>query len=206
VTICLVTDRRRCGGEPGLLAVVAEAVHAGIDLVQVREPDLAGRALADLVAEIVALARGSGTRVVVNDRLDVALATGAGGVHLRADSIGVREARQIVPAGFLVGRSVHTEDEARSAAGADYLIAGTVFPTASKAHVSVWLGAAGLRKIVQATAAPVLAIGGVTTERIAQVATAGAAGVAAIGLFANGHVEDIVASIRRTFDTVKCGP
>jgi thiamine-phosphate pyrophosphorylase len=206
VTICFVTDRRRCGGEPALLGVVAEAVHAGIELVQVREPDLSGRALADLVAEIVAVARGSGTKVVVNDRLDVALATGADGVHLRSDSIGVREARQITPATFLVGRSVHTEDEARSAAGADYLIAGTVFPTASKPRLNAWLGPAGLRKIVQATATPVLAIGGVTSDRIAEVAATGAAGVAAIGLFANGSIEGVVAAIRRTFDTVKCGP
>jgi thiamine-phosphate pyrophosphorylase len=206
VTICLVTDRRRCGGERGLLGVVAEAVHAGIDLVQVREPDLTARALADLVAEIVALARGSRTKVVVNDRLDVALATEANGVHLRGDSIGVRGARQIAPAGFLVGRSVHTVDEARSAAGADYLIAGTVFPTASKAHVNAWLGPAGLRKIVQATATPVLAIGGITTERVAEIAASGAAGIAAIGLFTNGRIDDVVAAIRRTFDTVKSGP
>lgn len=206
MTICVVTDRHRCGGQPGLLGVVAEAVHAGIDLVQVREPDLAARALTDLVAAILVLTRGSGTKVVVNDRLDVALTTGADGVHLRADSIAVREARQIAPAGFLVGRSVHTEDEARSAAGADYLIAGTVFPTPSKPHVNAWLGAPGLRKIVQATAAPVLAIGGVTTERVAEVAATGAAGVAAVGLFANGSIDDVVVAIRRAFDTVKCGP
>lgn len=206
MTVCLVTDRRRCGGERGLLSVLHDAVHAGIDLVQVREPDLTARALADLVAEILALARGSSTKVIVNDRLDVALAMEADGVHLRGDSIGVREARQIAPAGFLVGRSVHTEDEARSAAGADYLIAGTVFPTASKAHVSAWLGPAGLRKIVQATAAPVLAIGGITAERVAEVAASGAAGVAAIGLFTNGRIEDVVQAMRRTFDTVKCGP
>src|SRR5262249_45429339 len=141
LTLCLVTDRRRF--EPpiqGLLAQLRRAVEAHIDLVQIRERDLEAFDLASLVSAAVALARGSRTRVVVNDRLDVAIACGAAGVHLRGDSFPVAEARRIAPRDFLIGRSVHTPEEAVAAADADYLVAGAVFPTASKLDGSRWLG------------------------------------------------------------------
>jgi thiamine-phosphate pyrophosphorylase len=193
--ICLVTDRRRLApadAAPGALraclaAQVRHAVDAGIDLVQVRERDLEAGALASLVADLVAMAKGTSTRIVVNDRIDVALACGAGGVHLRASSIPVRAARRLAPAGFLIGRSVHGVAEASAAADADYLIAGTVFPTASKPAETAWLGIDGLRAIVQAVDRPVLAIGGITAERVGEVASTGAAGWAAIGMFMASH-------------------
>jgi thiamine monophosphate synthase len=126
----------------------------------------------------------------------------------------------MTPAGFLVGRSVHQVDEVPDAAGADYLISGSVFPTASKPHAAEWLGAAGLRTIVRAARMPVLAIGGVTEDRLDEIAAAGAAGFAAIGLFvgpegAGGHetgascraipLHDIVERARARFDRVKTG-
>jgi thiamine-phosphate diphosphorylase len=207
VTICLVTDRRRFDPPiEGLLAVVRRAIGAGVDLVQVRERDLEAAALADLVASILAAARGTPARVVVNDRLDVALACGADGVHLRADSIAVADARRIAPPGFLVGRSVHSIAEAQSARDADYLIAGAVYPTPSKPPSTAWLGVDGLRAIVRAVSVPVLAIGGITPENSADVAAAGAAGVAAIGLFERAAPGDAIAAMRRVFDTVKRGP
>ena len=189
--LCLVTDRRRlCVGCDDaaigrcVIAQVREAVDAGIDLVQVRERDLDAGRLADLVAEAVGVARGSATRIVVNDRLDIALVCGADGVHLRADSVPALAARSIAPRGFLVGRSVHAADEAAQAArDVDYLIAGTVFSSVSKPGADRTLGEAGLADVAQASAAPVLAIGGVTIEHLARVAAAGAAGVAGIGLF-----------------------
>jgi len=201
---CLVTDRRRFARPiPDLLDQVRRAVEAGIDLVQVRERDLEAAHLTDLVVQIREITQGSSTRVVVNDRLDVAIAAGADGVHLRHDSVSVSEARSLAPAPFVVGRSVHDVAAARSAAGADYLIAGTVFPTASKSGAVRLLGEEGLRAIVAATSAPVLAIGGLTLDRVADVAAAGAAGIAAIGLFSTTQLIDLAREARRRFDSPK---
>ena len=191
MTRCLVTDRRRlCPDAESFAAARAclveqarRAAAAGIDLIQVRERDLDSAALAALVAEVVAVTRGSPTRVVVNDRIDVALAAGAAGVHLRGDSVPVAVARKLLPAPRLVGRSVHRAAETSAAAGADYLIAGTVFSSPSKSGPVELIGIDGLRAIVRATTVPVLAIGGITPDRIAAVLEAGAAGIAAIGLF-----------------------
>jgi len=159
------------------------AVEAGIDLVQVRERDLEASQLSAIVREMIAVARGSSTRVIVNDRLDVALACGADGVQLRGDSIPVNAARRLAPEHFLIGRSVHSVDEAVSAAEADFLVAGTVFPTLSKDGGAPLLGVEGLRAIVQSARVPVLAIGGVNEATVVRVARTGAAGCAAIGLF-----------------------
>ena len=204
MTICLITDRRRV--DP--IVQARAAAFAGVDLVQVRERDLEGAALAAVVRGVLDVVRGTPTRVVVNDRLDVALACGAHGVHLRADSIGGAEARRIVPAGFLVGRSVHTSEEAAAAGDAiDYLIAGTLLPTASKPGRTEHLGEAGLRRIVAAARAPILAIGGVTADTIDVVARAGAAGIAAIGLFAaSDSLDALVRTLRSRFDSVKTAP
>ena len=188
---CLVTDRRRLAGAGGsydharrlLLTQLESAVNSGVDFIQVRERDLEASQLAALVQAALSLARGTTSRIVVNDRLDVALSCGADGVHLRADSIPTADARRIVPAGFLIGRSVHGPGEASAAEGCDYVIAGTVFPSRSKAAGAAVLGIEGLRAIVRASRAPVLAIGGVTADRFDEIAAAGAAGVAGIGLF-----------------------
>jgi thiamine-phosphate pyrophosphorylase len=188
---CLVTDRHRVTGAGAsvddarrlLLAQLEGAVEGGVDLIQVRERDLDAANLAALVRDVVLLARGTRTRVVVNDRLDVALACGAGGVHLRGESIPALHARRIAPPGFLIGRSVHAVDEVPAAEGCDYLIAGTVFPSRSKERGAPLLGLDGLHAIVRASRVPVLAIGGVTPDRFEEIAAAGAAGVAGIGLF-----------------------
>lgn len=190
MTRCLVTDRRRlypdadsfAAARRCLVEQARRAAGVGVDLIHIRERDLGGASLAALVSDLVAVTRGSTTRVVVNDRIDVVLVSGADGVHLRGDSVSVVAARRLVPPPFLVGRSVHTVQEA-SAADADYLIAGTVFPSAAKPGAAELLGLDGLRAIVSASAVPVLAIGGITPDRIADVLAAGAAGIAAIGLF-----------------------
>jgi thiamine-phosphate pyrophosphorylase len=195
MTLCLVTDRR----VRPVVEQCAEAVRAGVDLIQVRERDLEGGPLAALVAELVRLTRGTSTRVVVNDRLDVALACQADGVHLRGDSMAPAAARSIAPPGFLIGRSVRRADEATAVApDVDYLIAGTVFPTGSKAGLTEWLGVEGLARLCRAVSVPVLAIGGMTTGRLSEVAAAGAAGVAAIGLFTgqNRPMAEVVADAR----------
>lgn len=199
---CLVTDRRRV--DP--VAQARQAVSAGVDLIQIRERDLAGGALAALVSAVLSVARKSSTRVVVNDRLDVALGCGADGVHLRGDSITVADARRLGPPPFLVGRSVHSAAEAAAADGADYVIAGTVFATGSKSEATRWLGPGGLRAIAAVSAAPVLAIGGVTRDRLAEVAATGAAGVAGIGIFMAGSLADIVTAAHSAFDRLKARP
>ena len=212
--VCLVTDRRRLLADGGsfetvrqrLADVARDAVRAGVDLIQVREYELETAQLVDLVSEIVEIAHGASTRVVVNDRLDVALACGADGVHLRADSFAPRVVRPMGPDRFLVGRSVHHVDEAREhAAAVDYFVAGTVFPTASKPSATRWLGVSGLEAIVRAVRVPVLAIGGIAVERVAQVAAAGAAGIAAIGLFLPGvgSLAETVDAVRRQFDSAR---
>jgi thiamine-phosphate pyrophosphorylase len=224
VIICLVTDRRRLvrAGAPDhearrcLRTQARHAVDAGVDLIQIRERDLDAADLAALVVDLVAATRGTPTRVVVNDRLDVALTCGADGVHLRSDSIGVAAARRLAPTPFVIGRSVHGIDELAAARGADYLIAGTVFPSASKPGGQL-LGPEGLRAIAREATVPVLAIGGVTSERLGEAAAAGASGIAAIGLFMRSGeagtdecracaLRHIVGQARIRFDSVNSPP
>jgi thiamine-phosphate pyrophosphorylase len=212
--LCLVTDRlalaRSLASTRDPIRIldrqVARAVDAEVDLVHVRERDLEAGALRDLVAACAIRAAGSATRVVVNDRLDVALAAGAGGVHLRGDSFTVGAVRSVAPAGFLAGRSVRDADGAKAAADADYLVLGTIFPTPSKVGGTI-AGTQELTRAAATVAIPVLAIGGVSDDRLADVARAGAAGIAAIRLFfglVEGDVRDWrrrVRQWRQVFDT-----
>jgi thiamine-phosphate pyrophosphorylase len=229
MTICLVTDRRRLAPADAPLDVsrhclVAQARHAadaGIDILQLRERDLEARDLAALVVDLLAVTRGTSTRVVVNDRLDVALSCAADGVHLRGDSIAIEAARRLAPQGFLIGRSVHGAGEAPQTAAADYVIAGTLFPSESKSRGRTLLGLDGLRAIVAAVSVPVLAIGGISEDRLDEVAAAGAGGIAAIGLFIGPEAASrdidrsscraiplvgVVERIRARFDRVRSGP
>jgi thiamine-phosphate diphosphorylase len=213
--ICLVTDRRRLStgadNVDRLVELVEAAVSAGIDLIQVRERDLDARALASLVTRCLAAAEGTPSKILVNDRADVAAATGSAGVHLRGDSIGVSAARSLLGQGAIVGRSVHGLQEATlaSEAGADYLIFGTLFQTPSKGEGHPLATLDQLRETCRAAAGvPVLAIGGITPERAADIARCGGAGVAGIGIFlpppgvaAHRHLRDITAELRRSFDT-----
>jgi thiamine-phosphate diphosphorylase len=218
--LCLVTHGQRlaahtdCSGksiEDLLVRQVSEAASAGVDLVQIREPNLEPRHLYRLVERCLAAAAGRRTRILVNDRADVALTAGAHGVHLRADSYAADRVRAIAPSGFIVGRSVHAQDEAAAAiaGGAlDYIIFGTVFASASKPPGH---RAAGIQGLVAALAAarplPVLAIGGVSTRSAPAIRATGAAGLAAVGLFLPGAVDaepalaGMVHRLRSAFDT-----
>jgi thiamine-phosphate diphosphorylase len=212
--ICLVTDRHRVGaarnGADGLVDLVAAAADAGVDLIQVRERDMEARDLTTLVRRCVDAVRGTRAKVLVNDRADVAAAAGAHGVHLRSDSIAAARLRPLLASDALLGRSVHSAEEAGTvslAGGVDYLILGTLFATPSKPLARPMtideLSAACRRSPV-----PVLAIGGINVERAAMVARAGARGVAGIGLFipppgepAQRYLGHVVADLRRAFDT-----
>ena len=191
--ICLITDRRQLAIQTGdgVVAQVAAAAKAGVHLVQIRERDLEGRALVHLVRACVVAVKTTSTRVIVNERLDVALAAGAHGVHLRGDSMPASRARTMAPRSFLIGRSVHDALEARRViedGGLDYLVFGPVFKTSSKPG-RPGAGLEALRAVVSSTVVPVLAVGGVTHDRVAAVTAAGAAGFAAISLFSGlGHL------------------
>jgi thiamine-phosphate pyrophosphorylase len=182
-----VTDRRRFGlSIDALVDRAALAAQQGVDVIQIRERDLPDRELVSLVARIVTAASGTGARVLVNDRADIAIAAGAAGVHLRADSMPASRVRTIVPPGFLVGRSVHTIAEADAAiagGGCDYLLFGTVYASMGKPEGHPVAGLARLEEVCRRSPLPVIAIGGVDRSRVAAVRRAGAAGFAAIGLF-----------------------
>ncbi len=156
-----------------------------MDLIQIREKDLGTRPLAELVKAAVESARGVGTRVLVNDRLDVGLAAGAAGVHLGTRSVPPRAVRKHVPAGFLVGVSCHSVEDALEAesAGADYVLLGPVFATPSKLHYGAPLGIEKLREAAGRVKIPVLALGGITVERVRPCLEAGATGIAGISVF-----------------------
>lgn len=199
--LCLVTDRRRFGPrwEAPLLARIAAAARAGVSIVQVRERDLEAAALLQLTRRVLDAVAGTPTRVVVNDRLDVALAAHAHGVHLRGSSMAPRRVRAHVARPFLIGRSVHERAEALAdgaAEGTDYLVFGTVFESASKPGRGA-AGLAALSDLCAATAVPVLAIGGISAATAGAVARAGAAGVAGIGLFADPEPEAMAELVGR---------
>lgn len=205
--LCYITDRHSLASEAGsapdqaLLGRVAAAARAGVNLVQIREKDLPTRALAELVRGALAAVEGTAVRIVVNDRLDVALALGAHGVHLARTSLPARAARRIVPPGFLVGVSCHSLEQAleAEAARADYVLLGPIFPTPSKLRYGPPLGLEILRQVAARVRIPVLALGGITRERVKACCAAGAAGVAAIRMFQEcASVEDLVNELRRT--------
>ena len=206
--ICLVTDRRRTGPTPGdgiapLLGLIGSAALAGVDLIQIRESDLDDRTLEDVVRQAVALTRATTTQIIVNDRVDVALAAGAAGVHLKETSIPAERVRRLAPPRWLVGRSVHGTAEAIrvTAAALDYLMVGTVFETTSKAGQAP-IGPDGLAATVRAVRVPVLAIGGVTVGNVRLVGQAGAIGLAAIAEFvdAGPQLDQVVENLRQQFD------
>jgi thiamine-phosphate pyrophosphorylase len=202
--LCGITDRLGLGGDFGgaageeveaarlarLLERVRWAIDAGVDWIQIREKDLGGGRLAKLARGVVAaVGDGRRARVIVNDRLDVAVAAGAGGVHLGRESLPVREVaawranEKLVD--FLIGVSCHGLDEARAAVsdGADYLIFGPVFETPSKMKFGAPLGIEKLRVVCGEVRIPVLAIGGISLANAGRCFEAGAAGIAAIRLF-----------------------
>lgn len=180
-----------------VLSRIRAAIRAGVDWVQIREKNLVGRELVVLAREAVNLAAQSGakdTRVIVNDRLDVALASGASGVHLGGESLPVREVvrwcrANNAPSDFFVGVSCHSLEQAREAesAGADYVFLGPLFDTPSKRSFGPPQGVAKLAEVCRAMKTAVIAIGGVNATNAVECFAAGAAGIAAIRLFQDAH-------------------
>ena len=176
--------------------VVREALAAGAPTIQLRLKSASARELLEAAQTLMPIVRSAGALFIVNDRLDVALAAGADGVHLGPDDLPVKDVRRVTGARavdadarsgvadtFIVGYSTDTTDEAAraEAEGADYLGVGAVYATANKSDAGDVIGLEGLRRVVKAVSIPVVAIGGITPERAPAVAKAGACGSAAIG-------------------------
>jgi thiamine-phosphate pyrophosphorylase len=204
--LCYVTGRQSLSAVPQkdlmdqLLDMVELLAAAGIDWIQLREKELSGRQSASLALEALkrvskqAGQTKSATRIIVNDRLDVALAEQAGGVHLGENSVPVEEAKRLLLASpaapsivheFLVGVSCHSLESAKSAAssGADYIFFGPIFATPSKAAYGAPQGLDRLAEVCSSVNIPVLAIGGITLDNASPCLSAGASGLAAIRLF-----------------------
>ena len=176
--LVLVTDRHATSGRT-LVDVVAAALDAGLPAVQLREKDLPGRPLLALAEQLRALTARVGALFLVNDRIDVAVAAGADGVHLGGGSLPVGVARRLLAAGALIGVSTHAPVEA-AATEADFAFFGPVYSTPAKAGYGAPQGPTRLRQAAAAARVPLLAIGGITAARIPAVRAAGAAGVAVI--------------------------
>jgi thiamine-phosphate diphosphorylase len=176
----LCTDRALAGERP-LAALVADAIAGGVTMVQLREKELCTRDFLEAAHAMRALTRRLGVPLVINDRVDIALAAGADGVHLGGADMPVETARALAGGRLFIGATARSVEAARAAkkAGADYLGVGAVFPTGTKSD-TVTIGPAALRAIKAAAGLPVVGIGGVNARNAASVIEAGASGVAVV--------------------------
>jgi len=176
-----VTDRAQLPAD-ALVSTIEAALAGGVDAVQLREKDLDTRALLRLAQKLRPLTQRHGAALLVNDRIDVALAVGADGVHLPTDSFDPRDARALLGPHALIGVSTHSCADAVSAAqrGADYVVFGPIYDTPSKQRYGAALGLEALGAVTTAVQIPVLAIGGIDESRVAAILQQGAAGVAVI--------------------------
>lgn len=206
--LCYVTDRLGLTGRKSgtLLDLIATASAAGVDWIQIREKDLAARECSSLVKRAIGRA-SSETEIIVNDRVDVAIAEHAAGVHLGESSLAVKDVRAWMQShpeylsneDFFVGVSCHSEESAKTAAqnGAGYILFGPVFATPSKAGFGPPLGLERLINVCRAVSVPVLAIGGITLENARACLDVGAAGIAAIRLFQDApNLSEVVSNLR----------
>jgi thiamine-phosphate pyrophosphorylase len=214
--LCYVTDRKSLAAEgrdqdEALLKRVRSAAAGGIDWTQIREKDLSGKELSSLTRDGVAQIKqinerdGRASRIIVNERLDVAWSERAGGIHFGEHSLPVHDVRKWVAAKadipghdkFLVGVSCHSVEAAVAAArdGADYIFFGPVFATPSKAPFGAPQGRKRLAKVCSAVEIPVLAIGGITVDNASDCFAVGAGGIAAIRLFQDADAGKLAALV-----------
>ena len=192
--IHLVTDRKRTRGD--LVPAVRAALRGGVDWVQLRDKTGPARGVFETAGELLPHVRRAGAGLLVNDRVDVALAAGTDGVHLAGKSLPAGEARVLLGEDLVLGLSVHGLGEAREAvaAGVDYVTFGHVYPTASKPGLPP-RGVVKLAEIVESVDVPVLAIGGIDAQNVREVVATGCAGVAVVS--AIGAAEDAASGARR---------
>ena len=177
----VVTDRHQTG-EDSLLRILGDIIPEQGMMVQIRERDLGSRELLRFVDAVHRLAHPFRVPCLINDRVDLVLATRAAGVHLRSDSMPTKEARKCLGAGYLIGKSVHSAEEALQSEkeGVDFVVLGPVYETPSKRQYGPPLGVDVIREAGRHCTIPVYAIGGMTTARVENVMASGAAGVAVV--------------------------
>jgi thiamine-phosphate pyrophosphorylase len=178
----LITDRRLFKDNSSLYGAIEQALAGGVKAVQLREKDLATRELLDMAYRLRELTGRHGARLFINDRIDIALAVNADGVHLGGSSLPAEAARRITGEKFLIGVSTHGIEEAEAAEkeGADFITVGPVYETPSKMKYGKPLGPGILGKVKEKTSVPVFAIGGIKQQKMGEVLGSGAYGIAVI--------------------------
>lgn len=191
----LITDRGALGDDPAaldaLVRLIGDAASAGVDFVQIRERDLPPRRLFELCRDAAAAVRGSSMRLLVNDRVDVALAAGIDGVHLTTRSIEPRVVRAVVGDRLLVAASTHSAEELEAARDGrvDFAVCGPVFETPSKRGMGEPLGPEEVARLASAVDFPVFALGGLSAANARDAVAGPVAGIAAIRLFQEAWIE-----------------
>jgi thiamine-phosphate pyrophosphorylase len=199
--LLVVTDRHQTKGRP-LVPLLQRVLTAGVPAIQLRERDFSARELVTLAREVQAVTALRRSQLLINDRIDVALALEGVGVHLRSNSLPVSVARQLLGAQRLLGVSVHVVEEVVSAEsqGADYIVFGPIYETPSKQLFGPPLGIHTLEKACRLVRIPIIGIGGVTAERAREMRRAGAFGVAVITAILGA--DDIESATRELLDAV----
>jgi len=203
--LLVVTDRHQTNGRP-LVPLLQQTVNAVAPAIQLRERDLSARELVTLAREVQAVTASRRSQLLINDRIDVALALEGVGVHLRSNSLPVSVARQLLGAQRLVGVSVHTIEEAIQveSQGADYIVLGPIYATPSKQMFGPPLGIHTLEKACRLVRIPIIGIGGVTAARAQQMRRAGAFGVAVITAILGAT--DVESATRELLEAVTLAP
>ena len=198
VRLIAITDSLR-DGPRGLALRAAAAAFGGATMIQLRLKEESARSLVEIARTIQVMVPD--VPLVVNDRADVALAAGAAGVHVGVDDLAPALLRRVVPPGFIIGASVGDDDEVARSEGADYVGIGPVYGTGSKADAGAAIGPARFAELAARCALPAVAIGGITSDRVAEVMTAGASGVAVISaLFGASDPTQAARAIRSALD------
>jgi thiamine-phosphate pyrophosphorylase len=203
--LLLVTDRHQTNGRP-LVSLLQRVLTAGAPAIQLRERDLSARELVTLACEVQAVTASRRSQLLINDRIDVALALEGIGVHLRGNSLPVSVARQLLGVQRLLGVSVHAVEEVLSAQsqGADYIVLGPIYETPSKKIFGPPLGIHTLEKACRLVRIPIIGIGGVTAARAREMRRAGAFGVAVITAVLGAA--DVESATRELLDAVTLVP
>jgi thiamine-phosphate pyrophosphorylase len=203
--LLVVTDRHQTNGRP-LVPLLQQVLTAGTPAIQLRERDLSARELVTLAQEVKTVTASRGAQLLINDRIDVALAFEGVGVHLRSNSLPVTVARQMVGTQRLLGISAHSVEEAVQAAsqGADYIVLGPIYETPSKQAFGPPLGIHALEKACRLVSLPIMGIGGVTSARAREMRRAGAFGAAVITAILGAA--DVESAARELLDAVTLAP
>lgn len=202
----LVTDRR-LSGERGVVATVEAAIAGGVTLVQVRSPDVFGRSFVEEARALKALLKPHGIPLIVNDRIDVALASDADGIHVGQSDIDPADVRAMLGPDRIIGLSVHSETEWQASQGSirsvDYLGVGPAYATSTKQNAASAIGPGGIARLVGISHLPLVAIGGIGPSNAAEVMASGVDGIAVVSaIMAASDPAAAARDLRKTVDDV----